>query len=104
MGLVDTGATKSLLRTEIVEALQLADAGQATYMTTANNQQVETPQYSADIVVKGQNKRQILANYKILAADNLPVEMLIGMDIISTWHMDWHGSKGIVKITALTSD
>lgn len=102
-GLIDTGATCSLIRKDIIEKLQLVHIGQGGFARTADGQYHPRQEYFANLII-GDRKQQTLIDCQVFSIDTLSVEMIIGMNIISTWHLDWHGSTGLVKITALTSD
>ena len=96
-GLIDTGATYTILSQVIVKELRLNSIGNGS-IGLANNQFITTQRYLVDIALQGQAGQQVLKGHLVHSAEQLSDDIIIGMDIISTWYMDWRGPDNIIKI------
>jgi predicted aspartyl protease len=80
-GIIDTGATNSVITKEVVDALELAQTG-LTHVNTASESQKEVKTYTLDIFLKSDVRVQAVQ----VSEGNISAEhgfhCLIGMDII----------------------
>ena len=96
-GFIDTGSVYTILHPAIVRELGLMSVGQSS-VKLANKQSIATQQHLVNIVLQGQAGQQILNEHLVYSMEQLSDDILIGMDIISTWYMDWRGPDNIIKI------
>ncbi len=109
-GLLDTGASRTCLAREIVAHLGLAQTGEDAAHTQAGPMLAAT--HTIDLRFVGTS----LAPKLGLAVSSLPlpftmaahganaedpanVGVLIGLDVLRSWHMTWDGPRGVVAIT-----
>ena len=110
MGMLDTGATRTCVDFIVAEKLSLIPVGVGHAQTAAGLKQ--TPDYAIDINFIGSNLRQILnlkigscnlgfkfENVKKNSSDPRNIGILIGRDIMSLWHITWHGPTSTVFIS-----
>ena len=101
-GVVDTGATTTVISNKIVKELNLINTSGEGSATIASNEKVKTKGHFIDITIKGEKQSQSIQGLQVisLVEGDIPVDILIGMDIISGWSMLWDGEAGIVRIIA----
>ena len=100
-GLVDTGATSTVISSQLAETLALMNTGGRNTVRVGSGEIIETREHFADIIIIGQHYKQLISCLQINSIENLPEELIIGMDIISNWVMLWDGSSNQVQITVV---
>ena len=107
-GLVDTGATTTIVDYKFVKELSLINTGgKPKEAKLGDSRMMKTTEHYADVTILGnktddnETENHPLVSFRILAAENLPQEIIIGMDVISKWSMRWDGPINQVQIRAI---
>ena len=113
LALLDTGASKTVIDSQIAEDLGLVPAGVSRSITA--NGAINTPDYFVDVSFSNSKLRSI-ANLQVGSCNLVGFELapgktsqtgrgpknigaLIGRDIMSIWNIVWHGPTSTVLIS-----
>ena len=100
-GLVDTGATSTFIRRDLANQLGLINVSgpdRENRVFIADGTKMETRDHYVDMVLKGKGGSKLISTLRIKSVAKLQTELIIGVDIISTLTMVWHGRDQVVHI------